>query len=408
MLNKQGYLWIGVAIILAVLLGFFPEPHLVQLSEVVAEIFMRLLKLISIPIISLSLLATLSSVSEQSHSRVGKNIVTYTIITTMIAASTALGLYLLLKPVGPAGVMMSEELNQLIPQTSYWEELLKLIPSNIVQPFLEGNVVSIMLLSLLMGFGIAQLPKAKREPIHQLLHSLFLVMMQLTRWIIKLMPIAVWGFMTAFVLAIREGESIQGLGWYLTTIVSANMIQACIILPLFLMWHGIKPVKTFVNMIPALSFAFFSKSSTAAMPTAIDCAEGAMGVKPQIARFSFPLCTSINMNACAAFILVTVLFVSETFGISFTIYEKVTWILIATVAAIGNAGVPMGCFFLASALLSTMNVPLTLMGVILPFYALLDMLESAINIWSDSCVTLIVDKKEKMHESLHSITEART
>ena len=148
-------------------------------------------------------------------------------------------------------------------------------------------------------------------------------------------------------------------------------------------------------MLPALSFAFFSKSSTAAMPTAIECAENSLQVKPEVARFSFPLCTSINMNACAAFILITVLFVSETYGVSFTLYEKISWIAIATVAAIGNAGVPMGCFFLASALLTTMNVPLTLMGVILPFYALIDMLESGINIWSDSCVTLIVDQKAK-------------
>ena len=70
--------------------------------------------------------------------------------------------------------------------------------------------------------------------------------------------------------------------------------------------------------------------------------------------------------------------------------------MIATVAAIGNAGVPMGCFFIASALLTTMNLPLTLMGIILPFYALLDMLESAINIWSDACVTLAVHQKTEL------------
>ena len=72
----------------------------------------------------------------------------------------------------------------------------------------------------------------------------------------------------------------------------------------------------------------------------------------------------------------------------------VLWILIATVAAVGNAGVPMGCYFLTSALLATMDVPLGLMGVILPFYALIDMLETAINIWSDSCVAAIVDERE--------------
>jgi Na+/H+-dicarboxylate symporter len=94
-----------------------------------------------------------------------------------------------------------------------------------------------------------------------------------------------------------------------------------------------------------------------------------------------------------------VLFIAQSQGMSFSRTDKLTWIVIATVAAIGNAGVPMGCFFIASALLSTMNLPLTLMGVILPFYALLDMLESAINIWSDSCVTLAVNQKTVAVES---------
>lgn len=392
MLNKKGYQWIIVAMAMALLVGIWQEPHLLKLSEVVAEIFMRLLKLISLPIISLSLLATLSSVGEQSHSRNGKRILTYTVITTMIAASIALSLYVLFQPVT---TIVPTAGDVLVTQVSYWDELLKLVPSNIIQPFLEGNVVSIMLLSLLMGLGITQLPKAQREPIHQLLQSLFLVMMQVTRWIIKLMPVAIWAFMVSFVVAITEGLSVAQLGWYIVTVVAANIVQAVVILPLFLYGHGIKPMRAFTKMLPALSFAFFSKSSTAAIPAAIDCAETKMDVKPEVARFSFPLCTSINMNACAAFILITVLFVAESQGVSFTFYQKLSWIVIATVAAVGNAGVPMGCFFLASALLSTMNVPLTLMGIILPFYAMLDMLESAINVWSDSCVTLVVDHKAK-------------
>lgn len=71
----------------------------------------------------------------------------------------------------------------------------------------------------------------------------------------------------------------------------------------------------------------------------------------------------------------------------------VMWVLIATIAAVGNAGVPMGCYFLSSALLAAMGIPLNLLGVILPFYAMIDMLESAINVWSDCCVTAVVDKE---------------
>ena len=71
----------------------------------------------------------------------------------------------------------------------------------------------------------------------------------------------------------------------------------------------------------------------------------------------------------------------------------IAWIFIATLAAIGNAGVPMGCYFLSGALLTGLGVPLDLLGIILPIYALIDMIETALNVWSDSCVTTIVAKE---------------
>lgn len=388
MLNRRGYWYIFFAVVFAIITGLWQQPILLQLASIVAEVFVRLLKLISLPMISLSLLATISSVGEQFLSKIGHRIVSYTILTTTIAASIALLMYLIVQPVIPPDTVGAV----VVATPSYLEEFLKVIPSNLLQPFLEGNVVSIMLLSLLIGVGITKLPHEQREPLHKLLQSLFHVMMQITRWIVSFMPIAVWGFTTSFVIEISSGQSFDQIGLYLFTILSANLIQALIVLPLFLMWHNVKVKNAVLAMFPALSFAFFTKSSSAAMPSAIDCAEK-IGVDPKVARFSFPLCTSINMNACAAFILITVLFVAQSQGMHFSPTEMVSWVIIATVAAIGNAGVPMGCYFIASALLSTMNVPLSLLGIILPFYALLDMLESAINIWSDSCVTLAVNQK---------------
>jgi Na+/H+-dicarboxylate symporter len=391
MLNRRGYWHILLAILLAIVAGMWQQPLILKCADLVSEVFVRLLKLISLPMISLSLLATISSVGENSLSQMGKRIVTYTVLTTTIAATIALLMYTFMQPVVQAGDIVATAPGQV----DYLKELIKVIPSNLIQPFLEGNVVSILLLSLLLGFGIAKLPKEQRQPLHQLLQSLFLIMMQITRWIVGFMPIAVWGFMTSFVLELNKSQEMTQLIWYLGAILAANLIQALIVLPIFLRWHGVSAKQAFIKMLPALSFAFFSKSSSAAMPTAIDCAERGLGVDAKVARFSFPLCTSINMNACAAFILITVMFVAQSHGLQFTMMEKITWILIATVAAIGNAGVPMGCFFIASALLTTMNLPLTLMGIILPFYALLDMLESAINIWSDACVTLAVNQKHR-------------
>jgi Na+/H+-dicarboxylate symporter len=99
------------------------------------------------------------------------------------------------------------------------------------------------------------------------------------------------------------------------------------------------------------------------------------------------------MNGCAAFILATGLFVAASNGFTFTLLQMLGWVFIATIAAIGNAGVPMGCYFLTTALLAAMNIPVEMMGIILPFYTFLDMVETSLNVWSDASVALIVDKE---------------
>jgi len=131
--------------------------------------------------------------------------------------------------------------------------------------------------------------------------------------------------------------------------------------------------------------------SGATLPVTLQCAKERLGISEKTAGFSLPFCTAVNMNACAGFITITVLFVAMSNGMTFSVFELLAWVLVATIAAIVNAGVPMGCYFLSLALLTTMNVPLNLMFVLLPFYAMIDMVDTAINVCSDAFVTAAVD-----------------
>ena len=116
-----------------------------------------------------------------------------------------------------------------------------------------------------------------------------------------------------------------------------------------------------------------------------------LGVSRKVANFSLPVCCG-TMNGCAAFIFTTVLFVSESNGYTFAFYDYIIWIFLAVAAAVGNASVPMGCYFMSTAYLVTMGVPLDIMGLILPIYSIIDMVETAINVWSDVCVTQVTCK----------------
>jgi Na+/H+-dicarboxylate symporter len=107
------------------------------------------------------------------------------------------------------------------------------------------------------------------------------------------------------------------------------------------------------------------------------------------------------MNGCAAFIFITVIYLMQNAGVDISAGTMAVWIFIATLAAIGNAGVPMGCYFLAMSLLASMDIPVMLMGLILPIYAVIDMLETSLNVWSDSCVATMVNRDLETKEQLN-------
>lgn len=376
---------VWIALVLGLISGYFHVGD--GVAVVVGDVFMRLMRLLSVPVIFFALLSTFLGLG--SLKKMGSRVLTYTTLTTVLSASTALIMYRLLQPQLPehiTGDMPS------LPPANYHDFVLHIVPGNWLEPFLQGNVMGVMFLALIMGFAFMSLTEEHRTPLRNLIEAFFQALMIMVRWLVKIMPLAIWSFMALFVKDIQQNGTLSHLATYAGTVAGANIVHGCLVLPLFLLWHRMKPLQMARAFSKALSFAFFSKSSVATLPVAIDCAV-AHGVRPNVARFCYPLCTSINMNACAGFILITVLFIASHHGIVFTLWDQIMWVGIATLAAIGNAGVPMGCFFLASSLLSVMGVPIHIMGLILPFYTLLDMLETAINIWSDSCVTCVVDSQ---------------
>jgi len=388
--------------------GYMNSPALDGAASVFSEIFINLLKLVSLPIIFLSIVSTASSMESLAEIKFfGKKVIKYTLSTTIVAATVALGIFITIDPVRKAEIPLNKNPEIVGSMQGYFSFLRQIIPSNIVQPFSENNVVGVLFLAMLLSFAIIVLPQEKRTVLHSFFSSLYAAIIKVTTWIICLMPVAIWAFVTLFVKDLREGLEVKSLALYLTCVLAANLIQGGFILPIFLKFKNISPMKLFRAMFPALSIAFFSKSSSASLPMAMKCAEENANISRKVASFSLPLCTTINMNACAAFILITVLFVSMSNGISYSYLEMGLWVFLATIAAVGNAGVPMGCYFISSAFLASMNVPLNILGIILPFYTIIDMLESAINVWSDSCVTAMVQKSASEEESLGPASSAQ-
>ena len=399
---KKTLLWIG-ALVVGAILGLLGIGWLNEVMNFVATVYTRLFQLLAVPTIVLAVITTFATFGSKGSGKIFGHTLTYTLLTTFAAAAVGALLYILIAPGNlpldsVAGVdlkSLSQESgisNPLQQQVTYMEHILSVIPNNIVKPFLEGNVLSLLLLAFAIGFGLSKLPETENKAVViKGLLGLQELLFLLIRGLIWTLPLGIVAFSAQLSAQVTAGVVAESIGKYVLVVLGGNVIQFFIILPLFLLARGLNPIHVLGRMMPAVLMALFTKSSAATLPVTMDTAENRLGIRKHVARFVLPICTTINMNGCAAFILVTSLFVMQQGGTPLTWTTILLWILISVVSAVGNAGVPMGCFFLTLSLMSGIGAPVAVLGIILPIYTIIDMVETAENVWSDSCVCAMTD-----------------
>jgi len=396
--NKQLYFWIA-ALIIGAVLGMLGNGTINEMCDFVATVFTRLFQFIAVPTIALAVITTLATLgAEKNTGKIFARTITYTLLTTFAASFVALALYIVIAP----GNLPSDLVGAAAGATkkyaglSYYNHFLNVVPNNILKPFLEGNVLSVLSIAGAVGMGIACAPKNEnREVVLKFVYGLQEVLFTMIRGLMKVLPIGIVAFAAQLSAQIEAGVIVGALGKYMAVVMGGNFIQMFIVLPLFLIARGLNPIDVFRKMSPALAVALFTKSSAATLPVTLASAEMNLKARKEVTRFVLPICTTINMNGCAAFILVTSLFVLQNGGVELTMGTMLTWVCISVFAAVGNAGVPMGCYFLTLSLVSSMGAPVGVMGIILPIYAVIDMIETAENVWSDSTVCAMTNNDLK-------------
>ena len=398
---KQTIIWIS-ALVIGALLGLVGINWIDETATFLANIYTRLFQLVAVPTIVLAVTTTLATLSSKGTGRIFAHTLSYTLLTTTAAAIVGALLYVTIAPENiPQSLLTEAEGSveasaEVVKQEGYLGHILSVIPNNIVRPLLDGNVLSLLLLAFAIGLGLARLPESEnKQAVMRLLLGLQELLFQLIHALIWALPLGIAAFAAQLSAQLSAGIIADSLGKYVLVVLFGNSLQFFIVLPLFLMARGLNPIKVLRAMSPAVLMALFTKSSAATLPITMQSAEQRLGVTPSIARFVLPICTTINMNGCAAFILVTSLFVMQQGGTPITLPTILLWILISVISAVGNAGVPMGCYFLTLSLMSGIGAPIAVLGLILPIYTIIDMIETAENVWSDSCVCAIVGRKQK-------------
>ena len=395
--SQNFWLWLG-ALAAGAALGVLGIEWVNTAAGFIATVYTRLFQFIAVPTIALAVTMTLATFGTQKDTgRIFRRTITYTLLTTIAAAAVGMLLYRTISPENlPASVIQNSKStlpSEIEGAASYYDYVIGIVPNNIVRPFLDGNVLSILLIAVAVGVAMARMPEsAGKQTLMRGVAALQDLVSMLIHWLIHALPLGILAFSAQLSAEVSAGMVMSSIGKYVAVILGGNVLQFFVVLPLFLMARGLNPLHVMRRMVPAVLMALFTKSSAATLPVTIQTAEEQLGVSSRVSRFVLPICTTINMNGCAAFIFVTSLFVMQNGGVELTWGTMLLWLLISVLAAIGNAGVPMGCYFLTLSLMSGIGAPVAIMGIILPVFTVMDMIETAENVWSDSCVAAMVDK----------------
>lgn len=394
--GKQLAVWM-TALILGTVLGILNNNWLNNFFDFIAAAYTRLFKFIAVPTIALVITTTLATLGAKKNTgRIFLHTIVYTLLTTISAALVGGILYKIIAP-GNLPTELVQQGSVDVPQNlgtmSYYKHILSVIPDNLLTPFSSGNVLSILIVCASTGLALALMKDSENiQVVLKGLLGLQELLFTLIKALVWALPLGIVAFAAQLSVQMSASVVVDSLGKYVAVVLGGNLIQFFVVLPIFLLIRKINPLSVFRSMLPAVLMALFTKSSAATLPVTVESAEENLKAKPEVARFVLPICCTINMNGCAAFILVTSLFVMQNSGIALTLPVILLWVLISVISAVGNAGVPMGCYFLTLSLMSGIGASVGVMGIILPIYAIIDMVETAVNVWSDSCVCAIVDK----------------
>ena len=391
--NRQLIIWLG-ALVLGAVLGLLHIKAIDATANFLATVYTRLFQFLAVPTVALAVMTTLISFGRQKSTKsIFLRTITYTLLTTFVAALVGLVMYRIIAPESIPQQMFSSASSGVEGEGSFYDHIISVIPNNIIQPFLSGNVLSILIIAIAVGLGISFMKESESKNVIvkaiEGVQELFFILIKALIWTL---PLGITAFAAQLSAQLSGGIILGSLGKWTAVILSGNVIQFFVILPLFLLFRKINPLRVFKAMSPAVMMALFTKSSAATLPVTLSSAEDRLGADPKVSRFVLPICCTINMNGCAAFILVTSLFVMQCGGIELNLAQMLLWALVSVFAAVGNAGVPMGCFFLTVSLMTGIGAPVEVMGLILPIYTIVDMVETAENVWSDSCVCAMTDK----------------
>lgn len=409
MLKKSSMLsQIFIAIALAILVGSFStqDSQLLGISYIklfafFGQLFLNALTLLMVPLVASSVIFGISQMGrDQSFGRLGAKTFFFYLLTTLLAVVTGLILVNLFQPgLHSTAPAIAESATQVLTQTPashidiIGQVITKIIPVNIFEAAVQGNMLGIIFFSLVFGLALSKVESEAALVVSRFVKGVFNSLMKMTQFFMKAMPLGVF-FLVAKATASQGADTFKALLSFFGTVVLSLIIFMFLVLPLLLKLAGLNPLRHLQAMAPALVTAFSTSSSTATLPITIDCVEKRAGVSNKICSFVLPLGTSVNMSASALYGCIAVFFIAQVHGIQISFMHQALLVFLATITSMGIAGIPSGSLVSIMVILNAMGIPAEGLALILPVDRILDMCRTTANVFSDSTCAVLVAHSE--------------
>lgn len=400
--NLTQKIFIGMisgALLGILLRDLFPESLFVQnyltqgLFHIIGTIFISCLKMLVVPLVFVSLVCGVSSLSEPSKlgSLGGKTLLFY-LFTTAVAITLAIVLANIIEP-GSSHLAAASGSFTVSQAPSLSQILIDMVPTNPFRSLTEGKMLQIIVFAIIFGFAISHIG-AKGKRVAELFQDLNEVVIRVVTLIMLFAPYGVFALMAKLSLTLGV-ETFASVAKYFVVVLVVLLVHACVIYTgLLKLFTGLSPALFMKKMRDVQLFAFTTSSSNATLPVTLQTLEHKMGVDNKVASFTLPLGATINMDGTAIMQGVATVFIAQVYNQDLTIAQYVTVVLMATLASVGTAGVPSVGLITLAMVLEQVGLPVEGIALIIGVDRLLDMTRTAVNVTGDSVASLIVAKSE--------------
>ncbi len=380
--------------------GRSPARRLADALKMVGDLFLRMLKMVSIPLIIFSITTGVVGLgSAQQLGRMFSATLAYYVITSVLAIATGLVMVNIIRP-GADAQAPGAAVEAVAAQGKHlsvvlFEQLENMIPPNPVTAITDGQFLGIISYSLAFAIFTVLVGGKAAETVREFASAGFEVMMRMTMAVSALAPIGVFCLM--FYATATQGISVFGvLGWYMLTVALALAFHAMVTLPLIVKLVARRSPWEFAQaMSPALLTAFSSASSNATLPLTLTSVEQRAGISNRVSSFVLPLGATINMDGTALYEVVAVLFIANlTPGVDLSLTQQIIVAFTALLASIGAAGIPHAGLVMMVIVLQAVGLPTESQGLIIAVDRVLDMARTSVNVWSDACGCAVIARLE--------------